>query len=133
MLFDVVAAVDGGVVATLGRGAITLRVGASTVCGRLLPGYDDHSEFLDGSCVLDFVGGQFWYSTPEYLEEVCCHCNGEVMLQGKWILAVGWVQVPGVREAGLVHCKNVELKVLVVVRGGSDVETIGCMWRPGSS
>ncbi len=55
MLFDMVAAVDGGVVATLGHGATTLGVGASTVCGCLLPGHD-HSEFLDGSCVLDFVG-----------------------------------------------------------------------------
>ncbi len=33
MLLDVVAALGGGVVATLGRGANTLRVGASTVGG----------------------------------------------------------------------------------------------------
>jgi hypothetical protein len=65
--------------------------------------------------VLDFFGGQFWYSTPKYFEEVCCCCNGEVMLQGNWDLAVGWVQVPGVEEAEAARCRNVETEALVVV------------------
>jgi hypothetical protein len=60
-----------------------------------------------------------------------CHCNGEVMLQGNWDLAVGWVQGPGVREAEAAHCRNVKSEALVVVVGGSDVEAIGCMWCPG--
>ncbi len=94
--------------------------------GQSLPGHDC-GEFLDGLDVLDFVSSQFWYSTPKYLEETCCRCNGEVMLQGNWDLAVGW----GVGEAEAVRCRNVELEALVVVGGGSDVETIGCMWRPG--
>jgi hypothetical protein len=54
------------------------------------------------------------------------------MLRGNWDLAVGWVQAPGVGEAEAVHCRNVESKALVVVNGGSDVEAIVCMWRPGS-
>jgi hypothetical protein len=97
---------------------------------RLLPGHD-HGEFLDGSDVLDFVSGQFWYSTPKYLEEVCCCCSGEIMLQSKWDLAVIWVQAPGVREVEAALCRNVESEALVVVGGGSDVEPIGCMWGPG--
>jgi hypothetical protein len=55
------------------------------------------------------------------------------MLQGNWDLAVGWVQALGVGEAEAARCRNVETEALVVVRGGSDVEPIGCMWRPGSS
>ena len=55
------------------------------------------------------------------------------MLQGNWDLAVGWVQVPGVGEAEVVHCRNVETEASVVVGGGSNVEPIGCMWCPGSS
>jgi hypothetical protein len=47
-------------------------------------------------------------------------------------MAVGWVQVPGVREAEAANCRNVESEASVVVGGGSDVETIGCMWCPGS-
>ncbi len=82
--------------------------------------------------MLDFVGGQFLYSTPKYLEEVCCRCNGEVMLQGNWDLAVGWVQAPGVGEVEAARCRNVESEALVVVGGESDVEAIGCMWRLGS-
>jgi hypothetical protein len=73
-----------------------------------------------------------WYSSPKYLEEVCCRYNREVILQGNWDLAVGWVQTPGVGEAEVARCRNVESKALVVVGGGSDVEAIGCMWRPGS-
>ncbi len=96
----------------------------------MLSGHDC-GEFLDGLNVLDFVSSCFWYSTPKYLEEVCCHCNGEVMLQGNWDLAVGWVQALGVRETEVVHCRNVELEALVVVGGRSDIETIGCMWCPG--
>jgi hypothetical protein len=92
----------------------------------------DPGEFPDGLYVLDSVGGQFWYSIAKYLEEVCCHCNGEVMLQGNWDLAVGWVQVPGVGEAEVARCRNVESEASVVVGGGSNIETIGCMWRPGS-
>jgi hypothetical protein len=49
------------------------------------------------------------------------------MLQGNWDLAVGWVQAPGVGEAEALHCRNVESEASVVVRGGSDIETIGCM------
>jgi hypothetical protein len=97
---------------------------------RSLPGHD-RAEFLDGSDVLDFVGRQFWYSTPKYLEEVCCCCNGEVLLQGNWNLAVGWVHTPGVGEAEVVHCRNVESEALVVVGGRSDLETISCMWHLG--
>jgi hypothetical protein len=54
------------------------------------------------------------------------------MLQGNWDLTVGRVQAPGVGEAEAVRCRNVELEASVVVGGGSDVETIGCMWCPGS-
>ncbi len=82
--------------------------------------------------MLDFVGRQFCYSTPKYLEEVCCHCNGEVILNGNWDLAVGWVQVLGVGEAEAARCRNVELEASVVVGGGHDVEAIGCMWCPGN-
>ncbi len=46
---------------------------------------------------------------------------------------MGWVQVPGVGEAEAARCRNVELKALVVVGGGSGIETSGCMWRPGCS
>ena len=84
-------------------------------------------EFLDGSDVLDLVSGQFWYSFLKFLEEVFCRCNGEVMLQGNWDLAVGWVQAPGVGEVEAARCRNVESEALIVVRGGSDVETMGCM------
>ncbi len=97
----------------------------------LLSGHDC-GEFLDCSYVLDFVGRKFWYITPKYLDEVCCRCNGEVMLQNNWDLAVGWVQAPGVREAEAARCRNVKLEVSVVVGGGSNVEAIGCMWRPRS-
>jgi hypothetical protein len=84
-------------------------------------------------CLIFFSGG-CWYSTPKYLEGVCCHCNGEVMLQSNWDLAVGWVQVPDVGEAEAVHCRNVESEALVkVVGGGSDIEDVGCMWFPGCS
>jgi hypothetical protein len=55
------------------------------------------------------------------------------MLQRRWDLAVGWVQAPGVGEAEVARCRNVELEALVVVGGRSNVETIGCMWRPGCS
>jgi hypothetical protein len=54
------------------------------------------------------------------------------MLQGNWDLAVSWIQVPGVGEAEGAHCRNVEMEASVVVRGGSNVEPIGCMWCPGS-
>jgi hypothetical protein len=87
----------------------------------------DCGEILYGLYVLDFVGGQFRYSTPKYLEEVCCHCNGEVMLQGSWDLAVGLEQASGVGEAEAASCRNVESEALVVVGGGSGVETMGCM------
>jgi hypothetical protein len=83
--------------------------------------------------VLDFFSGRFWYSTPKYFEEVCCCFNGEVMLQGNWDLAVGWVQAPGVGEAEAVRCRNVETEASVVVGGGSSVEPIGCMWCPRRS
>jgi hypothetical protein len=53
------------------------------------------------------------------------------MLQSNCKLAVGWVQAPGVGEAEVVHCRNVELEALVVVGGGSCVEAIGCMWPQG--
>jgi hypothetical protein len=54
------------------------------------------------------------------------------MLQSNWDVAVGWVQVPGVGEVERVRCCcNVESEALVVVGGGSYVEAIGCMWRPG--
>jgi hypothetical protein len=97
----------------------------------VLPSHDC-GEFLDGLHVLDFVSGCFWYIAPKYLEEACCRCNGEVMLQGNWDLAVGWVQVPGVGEAEAACCGNVELEASVVVGGGSEVEAIGYMWHPGS-
>ncbi len=48
------------------------------------------------------------------------------MLQGNWDLAVGWVQAPGVREAEVVHCRNVKSEALVVVRGRSGVEAVAC-------
>jgi hypothetical protein len=92
----------------------------------------DRGEFLDGSYVLDFVGRQFSYSTHKYLEEVCRRCNGEVMLRGNSDLAVGWIQAPGVGEVEAVRYRNVESEALVVVGGGSTVEAISCMWRPGS-
>ncbi len=44
---------------------------------------------------------------------------------------MGWIQAPSVGEAEAAHCRNVELKALVVGGGGSDIETIGCMWRLG--
>ncbi len=91
----------------------------------------DCSEFLDGLDVLDFFSGRYWYSTPKYFEEVCCRCNGEVMLQSNSDLAVGWVQAPGVKEAEAACGRNVELEALVVVGGRFDGETVGCMWRPG--
>ncbi len=53
------------------------------------------------------------------------------MLQSNWDLAVGWVQVPGVGEAEMTRCGDVELEASVVVGGGSYIEAIGCMWRPG--
>jgi hypothetical protein len=53
------------------------------------------------------------------------------MLQGNWDLVVSWVQAPGVRETEVACCRNVELEALVVVGGGSNIETIGCMWCPG--
>ncbi len=98
----------------------------------MLTGHDC-GEVPDGSYALDFIGGQFWYSTPKYFEEVFCCCNGEVMLQGNWDLAVGWVQAPGVGEAEAARSRNVEMEASVVVRGGFNVETIGCKWHPGSS
>ncbi len=55
------------------------------------------------------------------------------MLQGNWDLAVGWVQAPGVGEAEAVRCRNVGWDASVVVGGGSNVEAVGCTWRPGSS
>jgi hypothetical protein len=55
------------------------------------------------------------------------------MLRSSWVLAVGWVQVPGVGEAEMLHCRNVELEASVVVGGGSDIETISCMLCPGCS
>jgi hypothetical protein len=91
----------------------------------------DRGESLDVSDVLDFVGGRSWYSILKYLEEVCCLCNREVMLQSNWDLAVGWVQAPGAREAEAGCCRNVELEASIVVRGGSNIEAIGCMWCPG--
>jgi hypothetical protein len=54
------------------------------------------------------------------------------MLQGNCGFAVVWVQAPGVGEAEEARCRNVESEASVVVGGGSDVITIGCMWRPGS-
>ncbi len=54
------------------------------------------------------------------------------MLQSNWDLAVGWVQAPGVGEAEVVHGRNVESEALVVlVGGGCDIETVGCMCHPG--
>jgi hypothetical protein len=52
------------------------------------------------------------------------------MLQSNWDLAVGWVQAPGVKEAEMVRCWNVESEASAVVRGGSNVEAISCMWCP---
>ena len=46
---------------------------------------------------------------------------------------MGWVQTPGVGEAEAARYRNVETEALVVVGGGSDVEPIGCMWRPESA
>jgi hypothetical protein len=63
MLLDVVATLGGGRVPTLEHGATTLGVGASTVGGFVC--CPAMSEFLDGSDVLDFVSGQFWYITPK--------------------------------------------------------------------
>jgi hypothetical protein len=105
----------------------------STVGGDVFCPVIIYGEFLDGSDVLIFVSGQCWHITSNYLEEIYCRCNGEVMLQRNWDLAVSWVQAPGVGEAEMACCRNVESKALVVVGGGSDVETIGCMWHPGCS
>jgi hypothetical protein len=55
------------------------------------------------------------------------------MLQGNWDLALGWVQTPGVGEVEVACCRNAEMEALVAVGGGSDVEPIGCMWRPESA
>jgi hypothetical protein len=55
------------------------------------------------------------------------------MLQENWNLTVGWVQAPGVGEAEAAHCRNVGKEASVVVKGGSNVEPIGCIWRPGRS
>ena len=55
------------------------------------------------------------------------------MLQGNWDLAVRWVQAQGVGEVEAMHCRNVDTEASVVVRGGSNVELISCMWCPGSS
>ncbi len=131
MLLDVVAAIGAGVVASLGHDATPLAVGASTVGGSVrCPAMIAVSSRMPCMCLILSAG--FWHNTPKYLDKVCCHCNGEVMLQGNWDLAVGWVQAPGVGEVEAAHCRNVESEALVVVGGGSDVETIGCMWRPVS-
>jgi hypothetical protein len=53
------------------------------------------------------------------------------MLQGNWDFAVNWVQVPGAEEAKAAHCRNVESEASVVVRSGSNIEAISCMWHPG--
>jgi hypothetical protein len=98
---------------------------------RLIIARPYRGELLDGLDVIDFFSGQRWYSTPKYVEKVCHHCNGEVMLQSNWDLAVDWVQVPCVREAEAARCRNVELEASVVVGGVSKVETVGCMWRSG--
>jgi hypothetical protein len=55
------------------------------------------------------------------------------MLQSNWDLAVGLVQAPCVGEVEAARYSNVESEASVVVRGGSDVEIISCMWRPGCS
>ncbi len=107
MLFHVVAILGGGVVTTLGHGATTLGDGASTVGGVVCcPAMIAVSSWMAWMCLI-FFSGQCWRSTPKYLEEVYRHCNGEVMLQSNWDLAVGWVQAPGVGEAETAHCWNV--------------------------
>ncbi len=63
MLLDVVATLGGGVVTTLGHRATTLVDGASIVGG-----------------IAHLTAVKSWYSAPKYLEEVCCCCNGEVVL-----------------------------------------------------
>jgi hypothetical protein len=132
MLLDVVAALGGGVVATLAYGATTLVVGASAVGGSVhCPAMIAVSFRMAHMCLI-LSADNFGTVPPKYLEEVCCCCNGEVMLQGNWDLSVSWVQMPGVGEAEAARCRDVESKASIVVGGGSNVETIGCMWCPGS-
>ncbi len=53
------------------------------------------------------------------------------MLQSNMDLAMGWILVPHVGEIETLHGWDVELEAPVVVGGWADVETIGCMGRPG--
>jgi hypothetical protein len=96
ILFDIVANLGGGVVATHGLGATTLVASESTVGGVAhCPAMIAVSSWMAWMCLI-FCSGLCWHITTNYLEEVCCHCNGEV-LQSNWYLAVGWVQAPHVR------------------------------------
>jgi hypothetical protein len=126
MLLDVVATLGGGVVTTLGHGATT--VGGVVCCSAMIA----VSSWTARMCLI-LSAVDFWYSTPKYLEEVCCPCNGEVMLQGNWDLAVGWVQAPDVEEVEVACCRNVESEAPVVVGGRSYIDTIICIWHPGCS
>ncbi len=131
MLLDVAATLGGGVVTTLGHGATTLVGGASTVGGvPCCPAMIAVRSWMVWMClILSAVDvgtvppNTLRRSAAAAMERLCCKVTGT------W----QWVQAPGVREAEAAHCRNVELEVLVVVGGRSDVETIDCMWCPGCS
>jgi hypothetical protein len=84
MLFDVVATLGGGVVVTLGIGATTLVVGASTVGGVApCPAMIAVSSWMAWMCLIfaaDNVGTLSpitlrWYSAA-VMERFCCKASG---------------------------------------------------------
>jgi hypothetical protein len=84
MLLDMVATLGGGVVATLGHGATTLRVGASTVGGFVCcPAMIAVSSWMAHMCLI-FLADNFGTVPPNTLrrsaaaaiERSCCKVTG---------------------------------------------------------
>jgi hypothetical protein len=131
-LFDVVAILSGGVVTTLGHGATTLGVGASTVGGvDCCPAMIAASSWTAWMCLI-FSAVNVGTEPPNTLrrsaaaaiERLCCKATGtwqwagykcQVLEKRKWCVA-------GSRIGGIGSGHT---------RGGSDVEAVNCMRRPG--
>jgi hypothetical protein len=84
MLFDVVALLGGGLVTTLGHGATTLGVGASTVCGSVhCPAMIPVSSWMAHMCLIlsaDAFGtlppNTLRRSAAAAMERSCCKVTG---------------------------------------------------------
>ena len=130
MLFDVVATLSDRLVITFGHGATTLGFGASTVGGVVCcPAMIVVSSWMAWMCLIfsaievsTVPPNTLRRSAAAAMERSCCKATGTWQWAG---------YKPGAREAEVAHSRNVESEASVVVEGGSNVETIGCMWCPG--